>query len=477
MTLAVGLLAFANAAAWSLVTPALMGPDEEAHVAYVEQLAHGKVPDSNPYRPFASADMRRALGALHHYAVIFAAADTRPPWEAADERAYRREIARFHPRHDDGGGATGASGNAPVYYAVPAVTSRVAGGGFFDRLLEMRLASALLAGLAAAFVCATVRELLPRQRWAAPAAGLAVAFQPMFGFIGGTVNPDAGAAAAGAGLLYLLMRALRRGLTVWTGAGIAAVLVVGALAKLSVLALLPAVLLAVAVLWRRGAAPARSLAVLAGTGAGLLGGWLLFVSQLSRDSLPGAGGQPLVPLPGAPPPDPVRIVDRLSYLWQVFLPPLPFMEDLYTGSSVPAVQVYVKSLWASFGWLNVNPPSGVYVAVGAGIVLAVALAVVAAWREWPAVRARGPELAVLAVAGVSLAAATHLNFARAQPADAVLEQGRYLFPVATVAAVGAIGACFAFGRRWAPVAATVLVAGMMVFSGLCQLFVFTAYYT
>ncbi|HVE68126.1 MAG TPA: hypothetical protein VNB64_06045 [Solirubrobacteraceae bacterium] len=48
--------------------------------------------------------------------------------------------------------------------------------------------------------------------------------------------------------------------------------------------------------------------------------------------------------------------------------------------------------------------------------------------------------------------------------------------MASAVAVGAIGACHAFGRRWAPAAGTALVAGMMVFGGLCQLFVFTAYY-
>jgi hypothetical protein len=84
---------------------------------------------------------------------------------------------------------------------------------------------------------------------------------------------------------------------------------------------------------------------------------------------------------------------------------------------------------------------------------------------------------VLAVAFVSLAVATHLNFARAEPGPFVFEQGRYLFPAAAAVAVGGVGACYAFGRRWAPVLATAAVTGMMVFSGLCQLFVFTTYYT
>jgi 4-amino-4-deoxy-L-arabinose transferase-like glycosyltransferase len=472
----VGAIAFANAAAWALITPALMGPDEEAHVAYAEQLAQGHVPDSDPRRSFASTDMRYALTATRHYAVIFAAFDTRPPWERADERAYHRAIAHG-PARDDGGGPTGASGNSPIYYALPAAASRIGGGSFFDRLLLMRLMSALLAGVAAAFVCATIRELAPGLPWAAPTAGLLVAFQPMFGFIHGTVNPDAGAAAGGAVLLYLLVRALRRGLTTWAAVGIAAALALGTLAKFSVLALAPAVALALFVTVRRRAAPRKALVALAAGVGGLVLAWAILALALDRDALPGLGGQAIVPTPNGPTVESVGVVDRLTWLWQVFLPPLPFMDDLFTGRTVPAAQFYLRSLWASFGWLNVNPPYRVYLLIAAALGLVLVLAAVGARREWPAVRSRGAELGVLVLAAISLAVVTHLNFGRAQPGPFVLEQGRYLFPVAATGAVVAVGACFAFGRRWAPVVATALVAAMMVFSGLCQLFVFTAYYT
>ena len=51
------------------------------------------------------------------------------------------------------------------------------------------------------------------------AAGLLVAFHPMFGFISGAVNNDNGINAAAALALYLVIRALRRGLTLAGGAG------------------------------------------------------------------------------------------------------------------------------------------------------------------------------------------------------------------------------------------------------------------
>jgi hypothetical protein len=472
--LATGAVVFLNAGAWAIVSPALMGPDEEAHVAYAEHLATGHVPDSAPDRQFASSDERRALGSLHHYSVIFATLDTRPPWEAGAARAYAR--AGPLPR-DDGGGRTGASENAPIAYAAPALAARVSGGSFFDRLLAMRLACALLAGLAAACVCLTLRELVPAHPWAGPAGGLAVGFQPMFGFIGGAVNPEASAAAAGALLLYLVVRALRRGLSPGLGAAIAATLVVGALAKLTVLTLAPAVAVALVVLMRRRAAPARALAAFAGTAATLAAGWAFAAVLLDHEGFPGVSRQALAPTATAS--EPVNVLDRLSYLWQVFLPPVGPMEDLYKGSDgLPAgYSFYVKTAWGSFGWLTVDLPSRVLAAVAVALMAVAALAAVVAWRDRAALRGRRAELAVLALGFASLAVATHLNFAPSQPGPYVLEQGRYLFPVATVAAVGGIGACFAFGRRWAPVMATALVAGMMVFSGLCQLLVFTAYYT
>ena len=44
----------------------------------------------------------------------------------------------------------------------------------------------------------------------------------------------------------------------------------------------------------------------------------------------------------------------LSYLWQTFLPPLPFMTDLFTGSSLPVMDTYVREGFASFGWYTME---------------------------------------------------------------------------------------------------------------------------
>jgi hypothetical protein len=166
-----------------------------------------------------------------------------------------------------------------------------------------------------------------------------------------------------------------------------------------------------------------------------------------------------------------------SYLWQVFLPPLPFMEDLYVGSGfVPAWTVYVKRFWGSFGWTTIEFPSHVLYAIALVAAAGVALAIHAALHEWPAVRGRAGELAVLLAAFVSVALVGHIAFATENPTPNVAEHGRYLFPAIATVAVVAVGACYGFGRRIAPFAATALVAATMLLSAFAQLYVLTGYY-
>ena len=471
--LVVGLIAFVNAAIWGIVTPAFQGPDEESHVAYAINLAEkGKRPDRDSDRKFISSEGVLALGAVDHWSVIQSPfAD--PPWLRGQDRAYERRVSARRPKHDDGGGRTGAAQYGPVYYALPAAGYRVAGGSFFDRLLAMRIMSALLAGVAAACAFGIVRELLPRERWAAVAAGLLVAFQPMFGFISGAVNADAGVNAAGAGLLFLLIRAMRRGLSPWLAAAIPATFVLGVMAKTAMVAFAPALLVALMVIVRRGRVAPSSWWV--------LGGALLLILALGA-----AVGRDLIPLSGtganvAPGEDPAggtrTIAGTLSYLWQVFLPPLPFMTDVYTGRGfIPAWQLYKRS-WGAFGWQSVDLPSFAFYLIGLATLAAIALAVRAALRERGAVRARAGELVVLAVAFGSVMLSVNVVFARYTPGPTLLEQGRYFFPVISVGAVVAVAACYGLGRRLAPLAGTALVAGMMLFSALSQLYVLTSYYS
>ena len=62
-----------------------------------------------------------------------------------------------------------------------------------------------------------VYELLPGSRWAWPLGALAVAFQPMFGFIAGGVQVDNALDLCTAGLMLAIAITLRRGLTARRG--------------------------------------------------------------------------------------------------------------------------------------------------------------------------------------------------------------------------------------------------------------------
>ena len=68
---------------------------------------------------------------------------------------------------------------------------------------------------------------------------MVAAIQPMLGFIGGGVNNDRLLFAASAALLFVVARAMRRGLVVRLAASPGAALAVGLLTKATMVALFP----------------------------------------------------------------------------------------------------------------------------------------------------------------------------------------------------------------------------------------------
>jgi 4-amino-4-deoxy-L-arabinose transferase-like glycosyltransferase len=368
-----------------------------------------------------------------------------------------------------------AVSHGPASYVLPALAYRLEGGDAFDRLWALRIGSALMSALAVLFVFGTLRELIPSARWPAVAGALLVAFQPMWGFMSGTVNADIGVNLAGSALLYLLVRVLRRGLTARRFAAIAVVVVLGVLAKGTMFAFVPALLAALAILaWRHRATLRVRLSPRVVAAFAIPGAVAFAAAAGAMDAL----GRPLFVAPNGAGPVEAGVSPSgvLSYVWQFYLPKLPFMSDIFTAPDSPAFTVYIRRGFGAFGWLSVNLPSWALYVIAATIFALVVLAVRTVLIRRDAVRERAPELAVLALAFMCVAAFSHIAFVRVNPSGEILEQGRYLFPAATSAAVFAVGACYGLGRRWAPVAATVLVTAMMVLSGLSQLFVLTSYY-
>ena len=138
--------------------------------------------------------------------------DTRPPWTARQqERRYRRAGPQCSPERSDGGGRR----RPPQRMARSTM-----------RCLLPRMARELFADLAADLDAPHIgvdrradgAVHLPagaragaRAPWLATLAALLVAYQPMFGFISGSVNNDVGVNAGAAALELLLIRMLRRG--------------------------------------------------------------------------------------------------------------------------------------------------------------------------------------------------------------------------------------------------------------------------
>jgi hypothetical protein len=473
---AVALIAFGHAACWALVTPAFDAPDETEHFAYAQRVGEsGKGLTNSPQ--LYSSDQGRAVDA-NRVLANSETGDGRTPWLSADEDDWERANARERKPRDDGGGvATATSSHSPVYYGSLAATYRVTrGASIWTTLTSMRLTSALYGALAAACAFLLVAELVPRRRVLAAAAGLLVAFHPMFAFMSGAVTNDMGVNGMSALLLYLVVRAYVRGPTPALGAAIGAVMIVAPLMKGTAYALYPAVLIGLgAALWRhRSRQAVLSLAALGATAVALFAVWGAASGHFERSTFTTPGGT-------APGSDFGGVNDPLgllSYLWQVFLPPLGFMVDHWQQGIWPYFDIYVVRGWASFGWYSMTFSDWVYwaIAFAMPIVAAMSIAAVVRYRDRIAPLIVPGIVLLLAIGGIF--AGVHAFYFPSTPrTDSVPEQGRYLFPAIVPLATIAVASAYAFGRRWVvPIAATLVVATMGT-ALAAQLMALTRFYT
>ena len=244
------LVAVLNALAWSLLVPPFQVPDEESHTGYVQYLAEtGKVP--KPGVIGYSDEENRLLQVLDFSGVI-GIKDNPPPHGPAVE-AQLRALEDSHPNRVGGGDPAGAVVYPPTFYALESVPYLLSptGDSLLDRLVWMRVLCALLAGVTVGLTFRFLRELLPATPWAWTIGALALAFLPMFDFISGGVQNDAGLYACAAGLFWAMTRVLRNGLTPLRGFAVGGALVLGVLIKFTMIGLAPAAVAALLVaLWR-----------------------------------------------------------------------------------------------------------------------------------------------------------------------------------------------------------------------------------
>lgn len=460
---AVGIL---NAAAWAMLTPLFQVPDEPVHIGYAQYIAEtGKVPRAiSPYfKP--SDELNTAF-----QGVPFTVLGT-PTWSAADDRALDRELRRNLNRVSEGG-AGYASNNPPLYYALAAVAYKAAGSGsVLDRIMAMRLLSALFAGLTVACVFMFLRELLPRPPWVWTVGALVVALNPVVGFVGGGVSPDMLLYATSAATFWLLARGFRRGLTPGLGLAIGLTLAVGALTKATIFAFVPGVALGVLVMliraWRSERRPALLGAGVAGASFALpLAAWLVAnTALLSRDASTTSAGFSVAPEMSAG--------AFASYTWGFYLPRLPGMQDWFPQLGYPVWDVYFQGLVGRFGWFEWGFPgwvSWVFLGLFAGLVLLAARGVIASRAS---LRPRAGELLTYATLAAGLVALiTVLAYRYLVITHVPFEQARYLLPLLALYAALVAFAVRSAGPRLGPALGAIVVvvaAGHDIFAQLLSL--------
>jgi uncharacterized membrane protein len=190
-----------------------------------------------------------------------------------------------------------------------------------------------------------------------------------------------------------------------------------------------------------------------------------------------SGVPPLkIKFPGVHYPKSGSVLDLASYMWQFYLPKLPFMHTVYF-ETYPLRDIWFNGLIGQFGWLEFRFPMWVY-DLALGIALAL-LALVAREliRAREALRSRLWELStyLVLVFGLLLLVAGTAFVARLGGASGY-EQPRYLFPLlplyAALIALAARGA----GKRYGPAVGVLLVCISIAHTAGALLLTLTRYY-
>jgi 4-amino-4-deoxy-L-arabinose transferase-like glycosyltransferase len=325
---------------------------------------------------------------------------------------------------------------------------------------------------------------VPGRPWLAVLAALLVAYQPMYGFISGAVNNDVGVNAGAAALELLLLRLLRRGITVPWGLLTGALLAILPTIKGTALSLYPvAALVLLATLWRH-----RRRSDWLGLVALLLAGAV--VAEVSVQALSGLQASSPATGTAAVSTNANAVSNALhdlpeyaSYLWEALLPRLPFMPHHFPPAQpgfalfhYPGFLIFIERGWGAFGWYDIFFPTWVYAVIFFSMCLAVPIGAWAARREWAWVRSHKLELLALLAMPVAVImgfeAAYYTPFAR----PAIAEFGRYAFPAIAPTAVLVVGALAVVGRRRMLGAGVVLLVAMLGLSYAAQLLTLTSFY-
>ena len=449
----VALLAVAavSGVAWALLLPPLQGPDESGHVAYVQKLVearelpwHSTPPPAAAHRPSVSTEADTALGWGEIEAMRGNLTGRAPASEVEVRRWQQHASGLTHHDRADGGYAS-VFAYPPLYYVYAAVPYAVTyPTSFFDRELAMRLANVPLLLMVVVLTWLLAGELFERRRWLQAMAAGAVALNPQAVHLSAVVDPDPLLALQWSGFLYLAVLMLKRGPTTRRVAGIAALTLASCLTHPRGLALLPVAAIAVllAVVRHRGV-PRRLRAPLVGAIAAV--GALAVVAAADY----GARGL-----------QPSHLRGLVSYVWQFYLPRLPFMTPS-VRSDWTVRDAFVDRFW-TFAQFDVSFSRGVLDALAVLMAAMLVSAIVALVLRRSAIRSAPDVLVLFVVTVVVYLVSAHLAAYRGlvrDPTDPVIT-GRYLVPLIAVFGVTVALSLSWLPRRLAGPACGIVLGGM-----------------
>ena len=440
--LALALLVLATllrGVAWAAALPPWQGPDEPAHYEYVERLANGDYPPRDGAQ-VPSAALLASLNATGYDRFL-----VRTPDRPLD--APLHTLPRERPDLSEAGrGALSATAYPPLYYAALVPLYRLPGlTTATDRLYAVRFGSALM-GAALVWTAFLLFRRVARDGLAVLGAAL-LSLAPLVSQASAICNPDIGLALLSTALALCCVRLRLDGVTPLRALGTLALAVaVSATKPVGPVAagVIVAALLGVPwLLSRRRGALVTSVAV-------PLAGLAVYAGALWHD-----GFSPLANARYA-----------VSYVWQFYLPPLPFMEHIFSPGiitdPVPAWAIWMRTGVGYFGWISAAMPRAVYQLAALTIALGALGALVVLVRErrlQPA--GRGALLVAAALAVLLFVVALHTAelayLLQTRGTDRLL-QGRYLLPVIPLALLPVVAALDRLPPRGARAAALALAS-------------------
>jgi 4-amino-4-deoxy-L-arabinose transferase-like glycosyltransferase len=478
------LIALLNGIAWGLITPLFQTPDEAGHVAYVQYVAEtGKPPTGRSGLSHFSQEQRKLLDALR-WKDVQRRKEDHLPGTATYQKRLERTVDAPADRQSAGGYTTDTN-NPPLYYFTAAAIYHLSPWTALpDRVHVLRLFSALLAALTVLFVFLFLRELLPSTPWAWTVGALAVAFQPMFGFTSSGVTSDTVLYMASAGIFYLFALAFRRGLTPGRGAAIGTLAAIGLLSKLNMVGLAPGILFGLLVLVLRAKGDRRRVAIrgaltaLAVIAVPVITYMALNSTVWDRNLWFGISGVPplRIKVPGVHHPKSGTLLDLANYMWQFYLPKLPFVHTTYF-ESYQLRETWFNGFIGQFGWLDFGFPQWVYnwsLALALGLLALVGTELV---KLRAVLRTRLWELATYVVLtfGLLLLVAGTSFVARLDGASGY-EQPRYLFPLLALYGALIALAVRGAGKRYGPAVGVLIVCIAIAHTAAAMLLTLTRYY-